>query len=78
MLNLEENIEFKSVEKDLENDLLTHKYNLYQQFFIIGINPKMLHLLNKINIKEIPKILFSPTIISKYPMNQWNIPDISC
>ena len=78
MINLEENVEFKSVEKDLENDLLSHKYNLYQQFFIIGINPKMLHLLNKINIKEIPKILFSPTIISKYPNNNLsylNIPD---
>ena len=78
MINPLENVEIKSVKKELENNILSHKYNLYQQFFIIGIEPKILHLLNKINLKEIPKILIVPTIISKYPNNNLsylNIPD---
>ena len=78
MANPGKNVDIKITEKELENNLLLHKYNLYQQFFIIGIEPKILHLLKKIDIKEIPKILIGPAIISKYPNNNLpylNIPD---
>ena len=56
----------------------SHKFILYQQFFIIGIEPKISYLLNKINLKEIPQILIGPKIISKYSntnLSYLNFPD---
>ena len=35
MANPGKNVDIKITEKELENNLLMHKYNLYQQFFII-------------------------------------------
>lgn len=55
------------MEEEDEDDNLLHKYNLFQQFFIIGINHKILHLLNKRNYKEIPEEILGPKILSKYP-----------
>ena len=59
-------------------NLSEHKYNLYQQFFIVGIEPKIMFNINKIDLKTIPEPYISPKIISKYPPNELyyiNIPD---
>ena len=34
-------------------NLSDHKYNLYQQFFIIGLDPKLMFNLKKIDIKNL-------------------------
>ena len=47
--------------------LFSHKYNLFQQFFIIGIEPKILYTIYSTNIKTIPEPLIGPVIITKYP-----------
>ena len=73
MNNYSENISYensknsKNIEEELENDILLHKFNLYQQFFVIGIEPKIVNLLNKIDIKSIPEPILGPKIITKYP-----------
>ena len=55
-----------------------HKYNLYQQFFIIGIEPKLMFNINKVELKSVPEPYLSPKIISKFPQKELyylNIPD---
>ena len=59
-------------------NLSEHKYNLYQQFFIIGLDQKLMFNLNKIDIKTLKEPDISPKIISKYPpkdLYYLNIPD---
>ena len=61
-----------------DEDILLHKYNLFQQFFVVGIDPKIVHLLNQVEFKSIPITLMSPKIITKYPnvnLPYLNIPD---
>ena len=61
-----------------DEDIILHKYNLFQQFFVVGIEPKIVHLLNKVDFKSIPQTLIGPKIISKYPninLPYLNIPD---
>ena len=61
-----------------ENQLLAHKYNLFQQFFVIGFDPKIMYNINKIDLKTLPNQLLLPKIISKYPnkdLEYINIPD---
>ena len=61
-----------------DEDIILHKYNLFQQFFIVGIEPKIVHLLNKVDFKSIPQTLIGPKIITKYPninLPYLNIPD---
>ena len=68
----------KNEENDLENELLCHKYNLFQQFFIIGLETKILNLLKYTDYKSIPEPLIGPKIITKYPnvsFSYLNIPD---
>ena len=63
---------------ELNEKISGHKYNLYQQFFIIGIEPKIMLNVNKIDIKLIPPPYDSPKIISKFPPDDLyyiNIPD---
>ena len=50
--------------------LSSHKFNLFQQFFIIGLEPKIIYNINKIELNSLPKKFLEPAIISKYP----NIP----
>ena len=50
-----------------ENILLSHKYNLFQQFFVIGFDPKIMFNINKVDLKKLPNELLLPKIISKYP-----------
>ena len=45
----------------------SHKFNLFQQFFIIGLEPKIIYNLNKIELNKLPKKFLEPVIISKYP-----------
>ena len=74
----EGNSQFKLNVKVEGEDILLHKYNLYQQFFVVGIDPKIVHLLNKVDFKSIPPSLMSPKIITKYPnvnLPYLNIPD---
>ena len=61
-----------------DEDILLHKYNLFQQFFVVGIDPKIVHLLNSVDFKSIPQTLVGPKIITKYPninLPYLNIPD---
>ena len=76
MLPIDNKIE--SIKNDSIAYLSEHKYNLYQQFFIVGIDPKIMFNINKIEIKTIPEPYISPKIISKFPPNDLyylNIPD---
>ena len=34
-----------------DNQLLAHKYNLFQQFFVVGFDPKIMYNINKIDLK---------------------------
>ena len=59
-------------------DLSSHKYNFFQQFFVIGLDPSISYNLNKIDIKHLPSELLTPKVISKYPNSSLpylNIPD---
>ena len=74
----ERNSQFKLNVRAEGEDILLHKYNLFQQFFVIGIDPKIVHLLNQVEFKSIPLTLMSPKIITKYPnvnLPYLNIPD---
>ena len=76
MLTLENNKENNIL--DTTMDLSQHKYNLYQQFFIIGLDPKLMLKLDKIDLKSAPEPYLFPKIISKFPSNDLpylNIPD---
>ena len=69
---------FQYLEQGSENDILLHKFNLFQQFFILGIEPKILHLINKVDITTISEPIIGPKIISKFPnidLPYLNIPD---
>ena len=62
-----------------EHYVSSHKFNLFQQFFIIGLDPKVLYNINEIEILNLPSQNLEPTIISKYPNTQLPylcIPDI--
>ena len=66
------------IKKELSPYLSEHKYNLYQQFFIVGIDPQLMFNINKIELKTIPEPYISPKVISKFPPNDLyylNIPD---
>ena len=61
-----------------DNQLLAHKYNLFQQFFVVGFDSKIMYNVNKTDIKKLPNELLLPKIISKYPNKKLpyiNIPD---
>ena len=76
MLSINEN-KNQNIEESLSN-LSEHKYNLYQQFLIIGIDTKLSFIINKVDLKSIPEPYISPKIISRYPPNDLyylNIPD---
>ena len=56
----------------------SHEYNLFQQFFVIGLDPKLCFNINKIDLKQLPKELLTPKVISKIPYanpQYINIPD---
>ena len=50
-----------------EHYVSSHKFNLFQQFYVIGLEPKIIYNINKAELKNLPKILLEPKIISKYP-----------
>ena len=56
-----------SQENILNDDILYHKYILFQQFLVIGLDPKISYSLYKIDIKHLPIELLSPKVISIYP-----------
>ena len=59
-------------------DLSKHKYNLYQQFFIVGLDPELMLKINDIDLKMAPQPYLFPKVISKVPPNDLyylNIPD---
>ena len=69
----------QNIEKnDLIDDLSSHKFNLFQQFFVIGLDPSICYNLYKIDIQHLPPELSAPKVISKYPNTSLpyiNIPD---
>jgi len=50
-----------------EHYISSHKFNLFQQFFIIGLDPKIIYNLNEIELSNLPPYYLEPKIISKYP-----------
>ena len=69
----QENLDYNNI-----NTLSSHKYNLFQQFFVVGLDPKITYNLYKIDIKQIPSELLFPNVISKFPnisLPYLNIPD---
>ena len=48
------------------NELLAHKFNLFQQFFVIGFDPKIMYNIHKMDLTKLPNELSLPKIISKY------------
>ena len=72
------NLSIDNKKEHIEIDISSHKFNLFQQFFIIGLEPKIIHLLNKKDYIDIPEPLIGPKIISKFPnidLPYINIPD---
>ena len=75
---LSTNNKIESIKNELDLYLSEHKYNLYQQFFIVGIDPQLMFNINQIELKTMPEPYISPKIISKFPPNDLyylNIPD---
>ena len=63
-------------ENESINDLSSHKFNLFQQFFVIGLDPSICYNLYKLH--HLPPELLTPKVISKYPnisLPYINIPD---
>ena len=50
-----------------EHYISSHKFNLFQQFFIIGLDPKIIYNINDIELLNYPSQYLEPKIISKYP-----------
>ena len=80
MISNDNNLQSSNENQNLtdELDLSYHKYNLYQQFFIVGIDPKIMFNINNSDLKSIPEPYIYPKIISKYPnqnLSYLNIPD---
>ena len=60
------------------NDLSSHKFNLFQQFFVIGLDPKLCYNIHKLDIENLQPELLTPKVISKFPntpLPYLNIPD---
>ena len=50
-----------------EHYISSHKFNLFQQFFVIGLDPKIIYNINEIELSSLPPYYLEPKIISKYP-----------
>ena len=50
-----------------ETIILNHKYNLYQQFFVVGLDPRIMSSINDFDLKSLKEPYSSPKVISKYP-----------
>ena len=64
----------------IKNIILNHKYNLFQQFLVVGIDPKIMYNINEYEITTLQEPYSTPKIISKYPnvnLPYLNIPDIA-
>jgi hypothetical protein len=69
----DENMIIKSI-------IFNHKYNLFQQFLVVGIDPKIMYNINEYEITTLQEPYSIPKIISKYPnvnLSYLNIPDIA-
>ena len=60
-------IQLNNLGNSNENYTSSHKFNLFQQFFIIGLEPKVIYNINKVQLSNYPKKFLEPVIISKYP-----------
>ena len=66
------------LKNELINDLSSHKFNLFQQFFVIGLDPSICYNLYKLDITILDPEFLIPKVISKYPNTSLpyiNIPD---
>ena len=64
----------------IKNIIFNHKYNLFQQFLVVGIDPKIMYNINEYEITSLREPYSTPKIISKYPnlnLPYLNIPDIA-
>ena len=60
-------LQINDIDNKNEHYVSSHKFNLFQQFFIIGLDPKVLYNINDIEILSLPNQILEPKIISKYP-----------
>ena len=60
-------LQINDIDNKNEHYVSSHKFNLFQQFFIIGLDPKVLYNMNDIEILNLPAQILEPKIISKYP-----------
>ena len=61
-----------------EKIILNHKFNMYQQFFVLGLDPKIMYSINDYDLKSLQEPYSTPKVISKYPninLPYLNIPD---
>ena len=60
------------------NIISNHKFNFYQQFFVISIDPKIMASIDHYDLKSLQEPYSTPKVISKYPnvnLPYLNIPD---
>ena len=55
-------ISTNNIENEELNNISSHKYNLYQQFFVIGIEPKLMCNINELDLRNIPEPLNLPKV----------------
>ena len=60
-------LQINDLDNKNEHYVSSHKFNLFQQFFIIGLDPKILYNINEIELSSLPQPFLEPKIISKYP-----------
>ena len=60
-------ISVNKTENNEDQDFLYHKFNLFQQFYVISLDPKIMYNINEIDLKNVPEPLSLPKVISKYP-----------
>ena len=50
-----------------ENIIQNHKFNFYQQFLVISIDPKIMYSINNYDLQNLQEPYSIPKVISKYP-----------
>ena len=60
-------MEKNKLEEHSLNILLNHKFNLFQQFLVVSIDPKVMYSINDYDLQSLQEPYSSPKVISKYP-----------
>ena len=60
-------MEKNKLEENSLNILLNHKFNLFQQFLVVSIDPKVMYSINDYDLQTLQEPYSCPKVISKYP-----------